>query len=136
MKFARDLHCLIVEDDKIIQFMTARILTEMNCSVEVVGTGNDAIKKYKMNKYDFILMDLGLPDLDGRRVTKKIRTIEQNNNKHFHPTPIIAYTMESEEVKDSCLECGIDIYLTKPAPPQVLYETINHIFTIKSQAWR
>lgn len=61
-------HVLVVEDNPIAQTVTQSILSRMNCSVDLAETGKTALDLWKSNHYDLILMDIGLPDMDGYEV--------------------------------------------------------------------
>lgn len=102
---------LLVEDNVINQRVTSHLLKELGCDFDIADNGILAIKLFKKNKYDLILMDIGLPDMDGYVVTKKIRNLEKKNN-HI---PIIALTAyASENDRQKCLDSGMDNVLTKP----------------------
>jgi len=102
---------LLVEDNLINQRVTMHLLKELGCVADIADNGVYAIKLFKKNDYDIILMDIGLPDMDGCTVTKKIRAIEKKN----HHVPIIALTAyASEDDRQKCLGAGMDNVLTKP----------------------
>ncbi len=102
---------LLVEDNLINQKVTLHLLKELGCEADVADNGLFAIKLFKKNDYDIILMDIGLPDMDGCALTKKIRAIE-SKGEHV---PIIALTAyASEDDRKNCLDAGMDSVLTKP----------------------
>jgi DNA-binding response OmpR family regulator len=99
---------LIVEDDaKIARFLRKGLLDE-GYSAEITYTGEEALEKTGINEYDFIVMDIMLPGIDGIEVTKKIREDKIN-------TPILLLTAKNS-VHDRVrgLDAGADDYLTKP----------------------
>jgi two-component system, OmpR family, aerobic respiration control sensor histidine kinase ArcB len=109
---------LLIEDDKIARFMAKKLFTELNYSFDVANTAKKALKLLK-NKYDFILMDIGLPDKDGITLSKEIR------KKLKIKTPIIAVTSHApEECKNQCLQAGINDVITKPLSKNKLQQII------------
>ncbi len=98
---------LIVEDDKYIVSFVTIYLKDEGYKVIVAGTGKEAISLFYANNPDIILLDLGLPDMDGTDIIQKIR--ERDN------TPIIVLSAREEEnEKISALDQGADDYMTKP----------------------
>ncbi len=98
---------LIVEDDKYIVSFVTIYLNDEGYRIIVAGTGKEAISLFYANNPDIILLDLGLPDVDGLKLIKQIR--ERSN------VPIIVVSArEEEEEKIKALDCGADDYMTKP----------------------
>ena len=101
---------LLVEDSD-IGIMVAKLnFAALGCDIDIANTSRDALD-LAHNKYDIIFMDIGLDEMDGYEVTKKIRaSISENKN-----TPIIALTAHSnEQVKDLCHAAGMNDFLQKP----------------------
>lgn len=98
---------LIVEDDKyIVSFITIYLKDEGYKTI-IAGTGKEAVSLFYANNPDIILLDLGLPDMDGMEVIRQVR--ERGN------TPIIVISARGEESeKIQALDCGADDYMTKP----------------------
>jgi CheY-like chemotaxis protein len=112
---------LVVEDDYINQAYMNQILADLDVDVKTAINGHDAIKEAKSNRYDVILMDIRLPDINGFEVTKEIRK--------FNPTiPIIAqtaYAMTSDE--DEAYRSGCSDYISKPIKKDLLLSKLNYI---------
>lgn len=68
---------LVVEDNKINQMITKKILTKMELYCEIVDNGEDAVEKIKANKYDIILMDIHMPGISGIEATKIVRSFDK-----------------------------------------------------------
>ncbi len=102
---------LLVEDNVISQIATKMLLEDLKCSVEVVCDGKSTLD-CELGKYDMILLDICLPDIDGIALFKKIREKEKLKNLK-KGVPIIAYTAE-EKIKEECLAVGFDDFITKP----------------------
>lgn len=98
---------LIVEDDKYIMSLTTIYLKDEGYKTLAAITGKEAMALFYANKPDIILLDLGLPDMDGMEVIKQIR--EKSN------APIIVVSAREEETeKIKALDLGADDYMTKP----------------------
>lgn len=107
---------LLVEDNLYVQKVIKVNFDALGCLVDLAGTGEDAIEFAKKNHYDIILMDVGLPGIDGLEATRRIRAMNLN-----HETPIIAQTAHlPEEVMYKCLDAGMDAVLNKPVNIKVL----------------
>lgn len=98
---------LVVEDDVPIRNLITTTLEMEKYKFDAAENGNQAIMLAAANNPDIILMDLGLPDIDGIEVIKKIRT--------WSVAPIIVISARSDERdKVAALDVGADDYLTKP----------------------
>lgn len=101
------MRILVVDDEAQIRKLLHVALNAHGYEVEEVGTGNEAIVRATMIKPDLLIVDLGLPDMDGKRVVKEIR--EWSN------APIIVLTArDQEQEKIDALDLGADDYVTKP----------------------
>ena len=114
---------LIVEDHALTAFALKTSLQVMEFCGEIFEAQNasDAFKILDCEKIDLILMDLGLPDVDGVEATKKIR--EKNKDVKII---ILTSHCEKDEVQ-SCLEAGINAYCTKDIKPDKLASVINDV---------
>lgn len=103
---------LIVEDQLIAITVAQRMFSSLDCHVDVASDGNTAVQLSQKNKYDLIIMDVGLPDISGYEVTKRIRQHEASRSA---TVPIIALSAHiDEENKQHCLEVGMNAVLSKP----------------------
>ncbi|WP_298236930.1 ATP-binding protein [uncultured Algibacter sp.] len=68
---------LVVEDNKINQMITKKILTKMNLKCDIIDNGEDAVNMIKTNNYDIILMDIHMPGISGIEATKIVRTFDK-----------------------------------------------------------
>ncbi|MEJ2193676.1 MAG: response regulator transcription factor [Ignavibacteriaceae bacterium] len=113
---------LVVEDDKSIADLLEIHLKDMGCNVSKVADGNSGLKEALNEKYDFIVLDLMLPKLDGLEICKEVR------RKDIY-TPILMLTSKSEEIdKVIGLEVGADDYLTKPFGIREFIARVKAIF--------
>lgn len=106
------INVLLVEDDPLIQKFTYRLLIDCGCHVDVASDGKTALKKAK-NDYDLVLMDIGLPDIDGLTATREFR--EKVKDRKKKPIIVALTAHVSNEDKERCLAAGLDAFLTKPA---------------------
>lgn len=112
---------LVIEDDKsIINFLSISLRTNQY-EVDVAETGLMGISLFSTRKPDLILLDLGLPDVDGMEIIKQIRLTSA--------TPIIVISArEQDEEKVAALDLGADDYMTKPFSIQELLARIRVCF--------
>lgn len=97
----------VVEDDKAIRNLITTTLETQGYHYHTAETGNEAIIGILSNKPDVIILDLGLPDMDGVDIIKKVRT--------WSNIPIIIVSARSDDMdKIDALDAGADDYLTKP----------------------
>ena len=113
---------LLVENDLINQKVTVAILKPLGFDVEIANNGREALAKMQNSKYDLILMDCHMPEMDGFEATSEIRKREKND-RHI---PVIALTASVlPEEKMRCFAVGMDDYLTKPLDKNVLNSILD-----------
>ncbi|WP_415250231.1 ATP-binding protein [Sulfurimonas sp.] len=117
---------LLVEDNKPNQLFMKVILKKMSINFNIANDGLEAIEAFKNNKYDVILMDENMPNMNGVEATKNILGIEKEQGlKH---TPIIALTANAlKGDREKFLEAGMDEYLTKPIDKNMLSEMLDKV---------
>lgn len=111
----RGLRILLAEDAVANQVLAVRLLEKWDHSVEIANDGIEAVQLAceESNRFDVILMDVQMPELDGFEATTRIREIEQE--KSFVRTPIVAMTAHAlKGDRERCLEVGMDGYVSKP----------------------
>ena len=115
----RGLHILIVEDNKINQVITKKMLTKKEISSDIANNGGEAIEMAKENSYDAILMDIHMPGIGGVEATIEIRKFDAT-------TPIVALTATSlDDSLESFYAAGCNDVVTKPFKPEVFYQKIG-----------
>ncbi len=115
----KKIHILLVEDNVLNQKLALRVLEKFGFTADLAQNGRIAVDKVKNNKYDIILMDLQMPEMDGYQATTFIRKELKDT------TPIMAMTAHSlVGEKDRCLEIGMNEYVTKPFNQKELFEKI------------
>jgi CheY-like chemotaxis protein len=114
---------LLVEDNKINQMITKRMLENKQMLCEIIDNGEDAIEAVKNNYYDLVLMDVHLPGINGTIATETIRTFDSQ-------TRIIALTAISlNENREMLLSYGMDDVITKPFNPADFYKILAQNIT-------
>lgn len=109
---------LVVEDNKINQTVTKRIIQKNNCSCMIVDDGFQAIDILGKEAFDVVLMDINMPVINGFETTRKIR---QNGVK----TPIIALTaFAKDEIIEEAISAGMNDIMVKPFEPIKLFKVI------------
>jgi len=114
----RPSRILLVDDDRSIQRALTPLLQSRGFDVDVAGTGRDALRAVAERPPDVIVLDLGLPDIEGTSVCRQVR--ERSS------TPIIVLSARGSEAdKVAALDLGADDYVTKPFGPEELLARIR-----------
>ncbi len=115
-------HLLLAEDDPVSQNVMIHMLRERGYTVDFVNNGKEAIERHKKNKYDAIIMDINMPEMDG---VEAVRQIRMREGSEVH-TPIIASTAFAlSGDKERFLNVGMDAYIAKPVTMQQLFRAID-----------
>jgi len=115
---------LIVEDNKTNQMLLSMILDDLGLNYDVANDGVEAIKCYVEKRYDAILMDENMPNMNGIQATKQIRHIEYEDE--LPTTPIIAVTANAlSEDRERFLKAGMDDYISKPYTENDIIKTLR-----------
>lgn len=114
---------VLIADDKPDNLSIARAMVESyGGRVVAVSNGKEAVQMCGEREFDAILMDLAMPVLNGLEASKAIKSTDNKNRL----TPIIAVTADvSRNVRDSCLNAGIDGYVSKPIDSMKLFQAIQ-----------
>lgn len=116
---------LVVEDTEIARKIIRVTLAPLGYSIDMAVDGKEAVKFFTENSYDFVFMDLGLPDMNGIEVTKELRKLEKERGRSVL-VPIVALTAHhTEEDKDRGLAAGMQEFILKPLSKDVAQTTIN-----------
>lgn len=120
------LKVLVVEDNKINQIVTQKIMEKNSIKCEMVSDGFAALHLLETEKYDVILMDINMPIINGFDTTKRIRGLGIQ-------TPIIALTaFDKEEIKEQVFACGMNDIIIKPFEPVKLFEMIQKQLNVRN----
>jgi two-component system KDP operon response regulator KdpE len=109
---------LLVDDETAIQRTVGPLLRSRGYDVDIAGSGTDALRMASVQPPDLIVLDLGLPDLEGTEVCRRIRTTSN--------VPIVVLSARGAEAdKVNALDLGADDYVTKPFGPEELLARIR-----------
>lgn len=109
---------LIVDDDSLTARVVGLILEEHGYEVAHVSDGDEAVRRF--TEFDLVIMDCGLPTLDGFEATARIRATEAGRT-----IPIIALTSGRIESERRCLDAGMNAFLMKPVQPNRLIHQVE-----------
>lgn len=119
------MNVLIVEDERSLSHEMEIYLTRQNFNCDVAFNGKSASDKINSNNYDFVLLDLGLPDMDGLEILKEAR-------RHGSEATFIILTARGEvEDKITGLDLGADDYIAKPFSLAELHSRMQAILRRK-----
>jgi PAS domain S-box-containing protein len=121
----RRLHVLVAEDNLYNQAVLEGLLERRGHTLQVAGDGRAAVKTLEQERFDVMLLDIHMPELDGFRVVAMQRQREQGTGRHL---PIIALTARSAEgERERCLQAGMDDYLVKPVRAGELFAALDRL---------
>lgn len=116
-------HILLAEDNPVNQEIAISMLESLGCQGAVATSGREAIEALSRSRYDLVLMDCEMPDMDGFEAIRVIRGQEAGAaGRHI---PIIALTAHMlEDIREQCLMAGMDMYLSKPFTREQLHTVL------------
>ncbi|XZE19837.1 PAS domain S-box protein [Pirellulaceae bacterium SH449] len=124
---SRTIRILLAEDNVTNQMFAQEILQRKGWECEIAANGLEAVEKARGSRFDVILMDCQMPELDGLSATKTIRAFERSLGLE-QGVPIIALTANAiKGDKEKCLAAGMNEYVTKPFNPSILVEVIGRL---------
>jgi CheY-like chemotaxis protein len=124
---------LLVEDNTINQQVAQELLETVGLHVDIADNGKVAVERlltYGMDRYDAVLMDVQMPEMDGYEATRKIRQMEDEMRAGDSVSPVrvpiigmTAHALDGE--REKCLDAGMDDYVSKPIEPERLFEVLQ-----------
>jgi CheY-like chemotaxis protein len=115
----RGLKILIAEDNPINQKVLTFMLEPMGMIPVIVANGREALDLFKADRFDLILMDMLMPEMDGLMATREIRAWEQAQKLTRTPIAMLSANAMPEHVT-AALEAGCDVHIAKPVTPSAL----------------
>ncbi|WP_349638675.1 response regulator transcription factor [Saxibacter everestensis] len=113
---------LVIEDDDDIRRLLEVVLSQAGFVVESAATGSAGVAAARESAPDLITLDIGLPDIDGYEVARRLREFYRNH--------LVMLSARSETYDAALgLEVGADAYLTKPFRPRQLREVLGRILS-------
>jgi CheY-like chemotaxis protein len=117
-------HVLVAEDNPINQKVIGSMLRRQGWTVILAGNGREACERFARERFDLILMDVQMPEMDGLEATRWIRDAERERQSTDR-IPIVALTAHASKAQHAqCLAAGMDAVLTKPVSLPVLLRGI------------
>jgi PAS domain S-box-containing protein len=117
------LRILLAEDNAVNRTLVVRILEKRGFAVEVAGNGRAALQALDAGKFDAVLMDVQMPDMDGYQATAAIREAEKTTGKHIPIIAMTAHAMQGD--REKCLAAGMDAYVSKPITASEMFRAIE-----------
>jgi two-component system, sensor histidine kinase len=122
----RSLHVLVAEDHPINRQYLASLLESMQHRCHFVANGRDAVEAARSQRFDLVLMDLHMPEMDGLAATRAIRALA---DPAAATVPIVALTADAfQETRNRCMVAGMNDFLTKPVSPHDLATALRRLF--------
>ncbi len=129
-KSNKDIRILLAEDNPVNQKLAMILLNKSGFQVDSVFNGKEAIEALSNKKYDIVLMDIQMPEMDGYKTTEIIR--DPKSGVLNHNVKIIAMTAHAMTgYREKCLSIGMDDYISKPIHPDTLNEVIERVIGTK-----
>ena len=117
---------LVAEDDPINGLLMATVIRQAGAEVHIVSSGQAALTAMRTEAFDAVLMDVGLPEMDGLEAARHIRLLEKESGRPR--CPIVALTAHAQNNRGACLRAGIDEYCVKPInKDELLTKLGNHL---------
>jgi len=114
----------VVEDNPVNSLVVVRVLEKHGHSAWAVTSGAETLACLNRQRFDAVLMDIEMPDIDGFEVTRQIRKSEGTERR----VPVIATTWHAlEGDRERCLASGMDEYLTKPIHFDELFAALERV---------
>ena len=124
------MNILILEDEQDSRELLEMLLKRSGHKTKAVGSVLQAFEHIRKSIYNLVLMDIGLPGLDGLSFTRKIKKYP-----HLRDIPIIAVSGQPQELMEgNALRAGCDAFLQKPVDAQVLLDTITKFENLAAEA--
>jgi signal transduction histidine kinase/HPt (histidine-containing phosphotransfer) domain-containing protein len=122
------LRILLVDDNAINQKVAVRILQQYGYQPEVAGNGREALDRLDQQPFDFIFMDVMMPEMDGLEATRLLRKRQMIGGYTNYQSRIIIVAMTAHAMqgdREKCIAAGMDDYLAKPVRPKDVRDMIE-----------
>lgn len=121
----RALNVLLAEDNAVNQKLATRLLQKMGHQVTLAANGEEAVRAHSAARFDVILMDVQMPEMNGFEATERIREREKITGEHVPIVALTAHAIQGD--RERCLEAGMDDYLSKPLNSSALTEKLENV---------
>ena len=123
----RSLHVLVAEDSPVNLKLVVKMLEKRGHTVGVATNGREALNALEKQRYDLVLMDVQMPEMDGFEATVAIREQEKASGGHIPIVAMTAHAMKGD--RERCLTIGMDAYVSKPITAQELLEAMDAVMS-------
>lgn len=114
---------LVIEDDPEMQALEVMLLTDDGFAVDATSNGQDALAKAKTTPYDAIVLDVGLPDLDGFEIARQVQALAANRR-----TPLVMVTGTREPGAWRLgFQTGVVVFMQKPVTPSTFRAAVQSV---------
>jgi signal transduction histidine kinase/CheY-like chemotaxis protein len=130
---ARQLRVLVAEDNAVNRKLAEHLLQRRGHTPVMVTNGRDATEALLRERFDLVLMDLQMPEVDGFEATSIIRARERQTGDRVPIVALTAHAMEGD--RQRCLDADMDGYISKPVKAVELFEVIDRVMAA-ARDWR
>jgi CheY-like chemotaxis protein len=121
----RALRVLLAEDNPFNQALMREMLEKRGHALRVAEDGREALAALEEGRFDVLLLDVHMPEVDGFQVVAALRRREEGTGRRL---PVVALTARSTEGdRERCLRSGMDVYLAKPVRPAELFAVLDRV---------
>jgi signal transduction histidine kinase/DNA-binding response OmpR family regulator len=132
VRTGRPFSLLVAEDNAVNQRLAASLLEKRGHQVAVVGNGRDAIGALEQRRFDAVLMDVQMPEMDGFEAAAVIRAREAQTGAHIPIVAMTAHALKGD--RERCLAAGMDAYVSKPLRPEELFQVLEDLLSVGGAA--
>ena len=119
---------LLAEDNPVNQRLVVKVLEKQGHRVTVAPNGREALEALRQERFDVILMDVQMPQMNGYEATEAIRRSERGSGRHIPIIAMTAHAMKGD--RERCLACGMDSYISKPVRARDLLELLEKFSSV------
>jgi CheY-like chemotaxis protein/anti-sigma regulatory factor (Ser/Thr protein kinase) len=116
------VHVLVVDDERDTVDLVQAVLARDGATVSTAGSVYEALESIARREPDIIVSDIGMPELDGYDLIKRVRAVEQISGKHIPAIALTAYVRSDE--RDMAISAGYEEHISKPVDPDMLVAAV------------
>jgi CheY-like chemotaxis protein len=120
---SRPLRILLAEDNIFNQRVAVGMLEKMGHAVTVTSNGREAVEEYAKSRFELVLMDIQMPEMDGPTATRHIRQQQQQSGRRVPVVAMTAHAMSGD--REKYLAAGLDDYISKPISRDELAKAVE-----------
>jgi CheY-like chemotaxis protein len=124
LPITRTLDVLVAEDNVVNRDVLRQMLLLLDCRVDTAANGCAAVAAVAERRYDVVLMDVQMPEMDGLEATREIRRNESPEGPRVAIVALTAHALEGQ--RERCLAAGMDDFLAKPITLEALTMALAH----------